>query len=123
MTEQPVETEQEFLGNEEPQAVTITMTVEQPMTLTVPDKDVPLQHYSPGAHLRRPSWSPVDDVELASLARKSAHANRLLAIAKAESLRAEAALQAALDVEYEAEAKVREADEALIAFTRKGTGL
>lgn len=123
MTEQPVETEQQFLGNEEPQSVTITMTVEQPMTLAVPDAGIPLQHYSPGAHLRRPSWSPVDNVELTALARKSATANRKLAIAKAESVKAEEALQLALDVENQAAEEVYAANEALVAFTRKDTGL
>ena len=127
MTEQPVETEQQFLGNT-PRVPTladlpekIDAFLEKPVLEAVPP--APLQHYSPGAHLRRPSWSPVDDVELASLARKSAHAARLLAIAKAESVRAEAALKLALDVEYEAEAKMQEADIALRDFTRKGTGL
>lgn len=140
MTEQPVETEQQFLGNEGPNAcANCSGPIRQTVGLVCPDcgRDFssepaeavlavvrgPLQHYSPGAHLRRPSWSPVDDVELASLARKSAHANRLLAIARAESARAEEALQLALGVEDEAAIKVREADEALIAFTRKGTGL
>lgn len=127
MTEQPVETEQQFLGNE-PAIDLSDLPAKMENFLASPLLGSPpavtqLQHYSPGAHLRRPSWASVDDVELASLARKSAHAARLLAIAKAESVRAEEALKLALEVEYEAEAKVQEADIALRDFTRKGTGL
>lgn len=129
MTEQPVETEEQFLGNEPTPArledAIVKTLVGEPLDdgqKAVLNKV--MQHHVPNAHLlRRPSWSPVDDVELASLARKSAHANRLLAIAKAEAVRAEEALQLALGVEDKAAEKVREADEALIAFTRKGAGL
>ena len=128
MTEQPVETEEQFLGNEPTPARLEDAILKTFLGEPLDDGQKAvlnkvMQHHVPNAHLRRPSWSPVDDVELASLARKSAHANRLLAIAKAEAVRAEEALHTALGVEDEAAAKVREADEALIAFTRKGTGL
>jgi len=117
MTEQPVETEQQFLGNEAPADL---------VAVHVPKLDDLLkqrQHYSPNAHLRRPAWSPVDNVELTALARKSAAANRKLAIAKAESVKAEEAMQLALDVENQAAEEVYAANEALVAFTRKDTGL
>lgn len=152
MTEQPVETEQQFLGNEAPSDCAncsgrIRRTVGMicpvcerdfsdapPAEATVGESeagavefihipDVPLQHYAPGAHLRRPLWSPADNVELGALARKSAAAHRKLAIAKAESVKAEEALQVALGVEHFAQEEVYAANEALVAFTRKDTGL
>lgn len=130
MTEQPVETEQQFLGN----ASYIAPRIVQPAQAVigqgdvgeveiVPLAEIPLQHYAPGAHLRRPSWAPVDDVELASLVRKSINANKLLAIAKDQATKAEDALSLALQVEEEAAQTVRDAEQALIAFTRKDTGL
>lgn len=123
MTEQPVETEQQFLGNDLPENTAVLNLLDHAQAKGAALAEA-RQHYVPNAHLlRRPSWSPVDDVELASLARKLAHANRLLAIARAESVRAEAALQLALGVEDEAAIKVREAEQSLIAFTRKDTGL
>lgn len=134
MTEQPVETEQQFLGNENPAVVAVF-----PAGVYVPDsvpvEGLPLtedqeaalrkarQHYVPNAHLRRPAWTPVDNVELTALARKSAAANRKLAIAKAESVKAEESLKLALDVENQAAEEVYAANEALVAFTRKDTGL
>lgn len=121
MTEQPVETEQQFLGNEAP-AVVINLGT-APVPPEVPASVRQLQHYSPNAHLRRPSWAPVDDVELGSLARKLSHKNKLLAIARKESVRAEEALKVALGVEHQAEEAVREAEEALIHLMRKDTGL
>jgi hypothetical protein len=120
MTEQPVETEQQFLGNEAP-AVVIQM-INAGGTEELPAAPQ-LQHYSPNAHLRRPAWTPVDDVELAALARKCSQAAKLLAIAKAEAVRAEEALKHALDVENEAADKLHEADAALREFIRKDTGL
>lgn len=115
MTEQPVETEQEFLGNAPKATVT-----ELPVTPALAEAR---EHYAPGAHLRRPSWAPVDDVELASLVRKSINANKLLAIAKDRSRGAEDALSLALGVENEAYEAAQEAGQALLAFTRKDTGL
>lgn len=120
MTEQPVETEQQFLGNEVSTPVAL---VDYAQTGGIARATSPRQHYSPNAHLRRPAWTPVDNVELTALARKSATANRKLAIAKAESARAEEALQLALDVENQAAEEVYAANEALVAFTRKDTGL
>jgi hypothetical protein len=117
MTEQPVETEQQFLGNEAPADL---------VAVHVPKLEDLLkqrQHYSPNAHLRRPAWTPVDDVELAALARKCSQAAKLLSIAKGQSVKAEEALQLALGVEDEAASKLREAEEALVAFARKDTGL
>jgi hypothetical protein len=117
MTEQPVETEQQFLGNEAPADL---------VAVHVPKLDDLLkqrQHYSPNAHLRRPSWTPVDDVELAALARKCHQAAKLLSIAKGQSVKAEEALQTALDVENEASDKLHEAESALRNFTRKDSGL
>ncbi len=124
MTEQPIETEQQFLGN-------APTTTGAPTVLELLDdaqaKGEALakarQHYVPGAHLRRPSWSPVDDVELAALVRKCVNASKLLAIAKAESAKAEDALSHALEVEDTAATAVLAAEQALIAFTRKDTGL
>lgn len=122
MTEQPVETEQEFLGN---QTRTVNIANFARATRHVLDTAaaVPLQHYAPAAHLRRPSWAPGDDVELASLVRKCSNAARLLAIAKAEAVQKEADLQHALSVEDEAMEKLNEAEKALVAFTRKDSGL
>jgi len=124
MTEQPVETEQQFLGN----APRIAPRIVQPENTEVrelPESPalVALQHYAPGAHLRRPSWSPGDDVEVAALIRKCANAAKLAAIAKAEAVKAEEALHQALAVEEEAFTKLRAAEEALLAYTRKDTGL
>lgn len=117
MTEQPVETEQQFLGNTAPPA---TMT-ELPVT---PALAAARQQYVPGAHLLRgPLWSPVDDVEVTVLIRKSINANKLLAIAKSKASAAEDALSLALGVETEALEAVEAADQALLAFTRKDTGL
>ncbi|BCW78984.1 hypothetical protein [Arthrobacter sp. NicSoilC5] len=128
MTEQPVETEQQFLGNEaQINDPIVQPAVEPPFLTAIGEKHAdliqPRQHYSPNAHLRRPAWSPVDNVELTALARKSAVANRKLAIAKAESVRAEESLKLALDVENQAAEEVYAANEALVAFTRKDTGL
>lgn len=118
MTEQPVETEQQFLGN------AIRGNADVGSVELVPLPEIPLQHYVPGAHLRRlPLWSPGDDAEAAALIRTSINANKLLAIAKAQSTKAEDALQLVLDVEEEAALKAREAQGALTAFTRKDTGL
>ena len=117
MTEQPVETEQQFLGNEAPADL---------VAVHVPKLDDLLkqrQHYSPNAHLRRPAWSPVDNVELGALARKSCQAAKLLAIAKAESVKAEEALQIALGVENEATDRLHEAELAVRDFRRKESGL
>ena len=119
MTEQPVETEQQFLGNETP-AVVINLGT-APVSPPIPNAI--RQHYVPNAHLRRPAWSSVDDVELAALARKASHAAKVLAIAKAESVRAEGALQLALDVENEAAGKLHNAESALREFIRKDSGL
>jgi hypothetical protein len=129
MTEQPVETEQQFLGNETHLSDPIVQTVaETPFLAAVGEKAAamiqPRQHHVPNAHLlRRPSWAPVDDVELGALVRKSSQAAQLLAIAKGQSIKAEEALQLALGVEDEAAAKLREAEDALVGFTRKGSGL
>ncbi|ALV43133.1 hypothetical protein AU252_19845 [Pseudarthrobacter sulfonivorans] len=126
MTEQPVETEEQFLGNEPKQALAAAVTALPGLPLTEGQQavlDKAMQHYVPNAHLRRPSWSPVDDVELAALVRKSVNANRLLAIAKAGSVKAETALQLALNVEDEASTAAHEAEKALLTFTRKDTGL
>lgn len=151
MTEQPVETEQQFLGNESPadpvevhghpdtgDANHGVLPV-APAGVYVPDSaslpGLPLteaqlavlvkarQHYVPNAHLRRPSWSPVDDVELAALVRKCVNASKLLAIAKDQSLTAEVELQKKLAVEDEAATAAHDAEKALITFTRKDTGL
>jgi hypothetical protein len=126
MTEQPVETEEQFLGNH-PRATTLAdlpAKLEEFLAkpLLVPAA-APLQHYVPNAHLRRPAWTPVDDVELGALARKSINANKLLGIAKAKAVEAEEALKLALDVEEKAYEAVSEADKALVEFTRKGAGL
>ena len=112
MTEQPVETEQQFLGNETPAVVIHLDGVVNPR-----------QHYAPGAHLRRPAWSSVDDVELAALARKSAHANKLAGIAKAKAIKAEDELKLALEVEEKAVLAAHEAEQALLALVRKDAGL
>jgi len=127
MTEQPVETEQEFLGNAsfiaarvvQPAVIDLLNDAQAKGEVIAPAR----QHYAPNAHLRRPAWSPVDNVELTALARKSAAANRKLAIAKAESVKAEESLKLALDVENQAAEEVYAANEALVAFTRKDTGL
>ena len=119
MTEQPVETEQQFLGNETPAVVIQLGTA--PVSASIP-KAI-RQAYAPNAHLRRPAWSPVDDVELAALVRKSIAANKLAAIAKTEAVKAEDALKHALEVEETAVLKAHEAEQALLAFTRKDTGL
>ena len=119
MTEQPVETEQQFLGNEAPAVVIQLGTA--PVSAAIP-KAI-RQHYVPNAHLRRPAWTPVDDVELAALARKCSQAAKLLATAKAEAVRAEDALTLALDVENEAANKLHDAEAALREFIRKDTGL
>lgn len=125
MTEQPVETEQQFLGNAPRLEDAILGTfVGAPLNegqRAVLDKA--MQHYVPRAHLRRPTWTPGDDVELTALVRNCTNANKLLAITKAEAKKAEDALSLALLVEDEAALAVRAADEALIAFTRKDTGL
>lgn len=142
MTEQTVETEQQFLGNASyvaPRVVAPGGTVPVP---PLPSGAAPVfelldqlqaqqgealnivkQHYVPNAHHTRPRWSPVDDVEVAALVRKSISANKLLAIAKAESINAETALQLALGVEDEATVAAHEAELALRDFTRKDTGL
>lgn len=120
MTEQPVETEQQFLGNETPAVVISLGTV--PVSSSIP-KAI-RQHYVPNAHLlRRPSWSPVDDVELAALARKSANANKLAAIAKAQAIKAEDDLKLALDVEEKAVLEAHNAEQALLTLVRKDSGL
>ena len=128
MTEQPVETEQQFLGNETHQrnlqdAIVKSFAGEPLSDHQKQAFDRVMQHHIPNAHLRRPAWTPVDNVELTALARKSATAHRKLAIAKAESVKAEEALQLALDVENQAAEEVYAANEALVAFTRKDTGL
>ncbi|MEW9874014.1 hypothetical protein [Arthrobacter sp. HS15c] len=168
MTEQPVETEQQFLGNETPNACAncsarIRRTVglvcpacgrdfsdAPPAEATVGESedgsvefifipeptsdaaflpaqqaalDKARQHYVPGAHLRRPSWAPADDVEVSALIRKCTHAATVLAIAKRESVKAEEELKTVLGVEEEAVERMREAERALIAYTRKDTGL
>ncbi|MBT2566625.1 hypothetical protein J7I84_08975 [Arthrobacter sp. ISL-85] len=115
MTEQPVETEQQFLGNESPAVVIQLGTV--PVSSAIP-KAI-RQHYVPNAHLRRTSWTSVDDVELAALARKSAHANKIAAIAKAEAVRAEDALKLALEVEEKAVLEAHTAEQAMLALVRK----
>ena len=104
MTIQPVETEQQFLGNA-PAAVEAR------------------QHYAPGAHLRKPSWTPVADAELAALARRSMKANQILEIARNEAIKAETTFQEALAVEAKASEEAIAAGEALLDFTKKGTGL
>jgi hypothetical protein len=128
MTEQPVETEQEFLGN----ASHVAPRIIQPAFIGAMDAgaieftplpEIPLQHYAPGAHRLAPAWAPGDDVELSALVRKSINANKLLAIAKAESVKAETALQLALGVEDEATTAAHEAELDLRDFTRRGTGL
>ncbi len=124
MTEQPVETEQQFLGNVATapiQAYIGTEELGEVELVALPE--IPLQHYAPGAHRLPPAWTPGDDVELSALVRASVKANKLLAITKAEAKKAEDALSLALLVEEEAHLAVRAADEALIAFTRKDTGL
>ena len=121
MTEQPVETEQQFLGNE---TVAPVVLADYAQTQGIASATAPRrQHYAPYAHLRRPAWSPVDNVELGALARKSCQAAKLLATAKAESAKAEEALQLALGVEHEAETKLFEAEAAVRDFLRKDTGL
>lgn len=123
MTEQPVETEQQFLGNETP-AVVINMSAPAGASeLAAAYGVLPRQHYSPNAHLRRPAWTPMDNVELAALARKASHASKVLAIAKVESVKAEEALKLALDVENEAADKLHDAESALRDFIRKDSGL
>lgn len=125
MTEQPVETEQQFLGNVATAPIQAYIgTADVGAIEFAPLPEIPLQRYAPSAHLlRKPSWSPVDDVEVAALIRKSINANKLLAIAKKESAKAEDALSLALGVENEAAEAVSAADQALIDFTRKDTGL
>lgn len=119
MTEQPVETEQQFLGNETP-AVVINLAT-APLSPSIP-KAI-RQHYVPNAHLRRPAWSSVDDVELAALARKSAHANKLAGIAKAQAVKAEDALKLALEVEANAVLEAHNAEQALLTLVRKDSQL
>lgn len=119
MTEQPVETEQQFLGNEAP--ATVIQLGTAPISPSIP-KAI-RQHYAPNAHLRRPAWSVVDDVELAALARKCAHANKLAGIAKAAAVKAEADLQLALEVEERAIKEAHVAEQALLALVRKDSGL
>ena len=124
MTEQPVETEQQFLGNVATapiQAYIGTEELGEVELVALPE--IPLQHYAPGAHRLPPAWAPGDDVEVSALVRKSINANKLLAIAKAKSVKAEEELQLALAVEDAAAEAVQEADRYLIAFTRKDTGL
>jgi len=142
MTEQPVETEQQFLGNEALQVDRLYPSAAALLDCTGAysctanrhlegclsgDKPAPaapqLQHYSPGAHLRRPAWSVVDDVELAALARRSAHANKLAGIAKAQAVKAEEDLKLALEVEDKAVTAAHEAEKALLALVRKDSGL
>ncbi|QDG88845.1 hypothetical protein [Pseudarthrobacter sp. NIBRBAC000502770] len=118
MTEQPVETEQQFLGNETPAVVIQLGTA--PVSASIP-KAI-RQHYVPNAHLRRPSWSSVDDVELAALARRSAHANKLAAIAKEQAVKAEEALKLALEVEEKAVLEAHNAEQDLLALVRKDAG-
>ena len=124
MTEQPAETEQQFLGNVATapvQAYIASVEVGEVELVALPE--IPLQHYAPGAHRLPPAWAPGDDVELSALVRKCTNANKLLAIAKAKSVTAEADLQLALGVEDAAAEAVRDAELDLIEFTRKDTGL
>lgn len=121
MTEQPVETEQQFLGNET--SVTTATVIDLLDAAQAKGEAAARQNYAPNAHLRRPAWAPIDDVELTALVRKSINANKLLAIAKGKAKAAEDALSLALEVENEAFEAVNDADQALIAFTRKDTGL
>ncbi|MEJ1195055.1 hypothetical protein [Pseudarthrobacter sp. CCNWLW207] len=127
MTEQPVETEQQFLGNDPMEGLAGVVSVQVLPILTDGQQEVlerARQHYVPGAHLLRgPLWSPADNVELSALVRKCTNANKLLAIAKAEAAKAEDALSLALGVENEAAEAVRAAELDLIDFTRKDTGL
>jgi len=128
MTEQPVETEQQFLGNETRLSDPIVQTITEPPFLTAVGEKAaamiqPRQHYVPNAHLRRPAWSSVDDVQLAALARKSAHANKLAGIAKAQANKAEDALKLALEVEADAVLEAHNAEQALLTLVRKDSQL
>ena len=122
MTIQPVETEQQYLGNEPTRGKLVRDLLDDAQA-TGEAAAKTLQHYAPGAHLRRPSWAPADDTELAALARKSINANKLLGIARAEAIRAETEFQTALAVEAEASGKALESAEALLAYTRKAAGM
>lgn len=128
MTEQPVETEQQFLGNEPTRQTVINIDftgdpVKVADAVTHAKANARLQSYAPGAHLRRPSWSPGDDAELSALVRACRNAAKLVAITKEEAVKAETALQTALAVEDEAAAKLDEAERALLTYTRKDAGL
>jgi hypothetical protein len=151
MTEQPVETEQQFLGNvSNADCANCSGQIRRTVNLACPScgrdfsndpeqavvgeteegtvefvflREIPIQHYAPGAHRLPPAWTSGDDVEVSALIRKCTNAAKILAIAKSKSLEAEAALQTALDVEAEAADKLNDAEKALLVYTRKDAGL
>ena len=57
MTIQPVETEQQYLGNEPTRGKLVRDLLDDAQA-TGEAAAKTLQHYAPGAHLRRPSWAP-----------------------------------------------------------------
>lgn len=155
MTEQPIETEQQFLGNaptttgaptvlellEDAQAKgealaksrqaylpaghRISPVLEATLRMDIAEAQVEKlkDEADRRVALAAPLWSPADNVELAALVRKCASASKLLAIAKDQAVGAETALQLALAVEDEAAEAVLEAEQALIIYARKDTGL
>ena len=136
MTIQPVETEQQFLGNEAraAQCPNCSGPIRETVGLRcqacgrdfgeeVAGVFDQRQNYVPNAHRPRAMVPALADPELAELIRKSITANRILGIARAESLKAEESFQGILAVEAEANEKAMAAAEALLAYTRKDAGL